>query len=229
MYVMNATIDDLSEFRKSVKRALKAKLGRKKLPKGFIEKVPGEGVLLDLPNAPYELVFDGGGLFNGKLYHLLAAEFHYRNDATRHHWGQGLPLEVTLPSQSQQAVEFASCLTAFLQCGEVPGVLLFPEMHADEREHGDSTDDRHRLVVAFEYPLFDEQDMAPIAAAMLNFKPYRCDRCGTRGEEEQRDINERCDRVVGGSVCGGKVEESPFSLMEVVHVERRKESADATA
>ena len=190
LYVMNATIDDLSHYSKSVKRALKKKLGRKHLPKKFVDRVPGEGVLATLVDEQAaELVFDGGGLMNDKLYHLFAVEFHYRNDATRKHWGE-VPLETKLPSQLQQAAALADRLTNCLQCGEVPGVLLFPEMHCDSLINGDSTDDRHRLVLAFEYPRFAESEFVPVALAMLNFKPFKCQVCGVRWTEAERDINQ---------------------------------------
>ena len=219
LYVMNATLDDLCDFNKEAKRAMKKKFGRKRLPKKFVARVPGEGALADIPGEnSAELIFDGGGLMNGKLYHLLAAEFHYRNDATRHHWGE-VPLETKLPPQLEQAVAMTDLLTNCLRCGDVPGVLVFPEMHADSLAHGDSTDDRHRLVLAFEYPRFATQDFVNVALAMLGFKPFKCLTCGRRCEEHDRDLNWRCMAPAEAGACGGECVETPFSLSEVMDVD----------
>lgn len=221
LYVMNATIDDLSRHSRKVRKALKAQFSRKRLPKKFMHIVPGEGVLDELAGEPdAELVFHGGVLLNTKLYHALSVEFHYRNDSTRHLWGSPVTLEEFMPEQHSQAVALTDYLTNCLLCGDVPGVLLCPEMHCDAlKTGGDNTDDRHRLTFLFEYPLFASQDFVKVAKAMLGFKPYRCEKCGARCHEGDRDVNECCQashpELGGDQTCGGRCTEVPFSLDEV--------------
>jgi hypothetical protein len=110
---------------------------------------------------PYaDLTCGAAGLLHGDRVYIFIVEFHYRNDATRHMWGDPASVEEdikTTMKEQDRAIKRAFA-AALPKLDEIGGTA---EMQFQEymQPNGKSTDDRHVLYL-----------FVPIAYVLENFK-----------------------------------------------------------
>ena len=111
-----------------------------------IALLPGEGgyEVPDLPNV--DLIFGASGILNTTRVFIVSAEFHYRNDASRHMWGTPATVEehITQTMEDQtKAIKlaFSYALPWIAKMGGDVAISFREYIQSDET----STDDRHVL------------------------------------------------------------------------------------
>jgi hypothetical protein len=136
------------------------------LPSDFIDMGGGEGSLGNLTRHT-DILFNGGYLFNGKLYCSIVVEYHYRNDETRHLWGTPSCYETTLPSQKEQAAILLS--HAIVANAKIPqSIMLNISLHEYNQGNGQNTDDRHVLEFWFEYEAHKKDNLIKMIKELSN-------------------------------------------------------------
>jgi hypothetical protein len=169
LYVMNGTCEDLTVFKdKHAKIATEAlnKAGfTAPLTEDFLNEHKGEGALAKVSDYA-EISCSGGVLHNGKLFIVMAIEYHYRNDSTRKLWGNPAKLETDFPGQKEQTALLFKHAARAVDC--IPDtVMLQVNLHEYDQANGTSTDDRHVLMFMFEYPAHKGHDLISLVQGYI--------------------------------------------------------------
>jgi len=121
--------------------------------------LPGEGgICAYLPFA--DITCGASGVMNGERVYIFIVEFHYRNDATRHMWGDPNTVEegiTTTMEEQERAIKraFAAALPMLDEIGGAASIQFREYLQPS----GESTDDRHVLYL-----------FVPIAYVLENFE-----------------------------------------------------------
>lgn len=121
--------------------------------------LPGEGgICANLPFA--DITCGASGVMDGERVYIFIVEFHYRNDATRHMWGDPDTVEedITTTMEEQELSIKRAFAAALPKLDEIGGAAAI-QFREYLQPSGESTDDRHVLYL-----------FVPIAHVLDNFK-----------------------------------------------------------